>query len=50
MDLFHKQAKKFGVAFKLTDVRSVDFTGETKIVETFRNRYEAKVVIVASGG
>jgi thioredoxin reductase (NADPH) len=50
MELFHKQAKKFGVTFKLTDVKSVDFTGETKIVETFRNRYEAKVVIVASGG
>jgi len=50
MELFHKQAKKFGVNFKLTDVKSVDFTGETKIVETFRNRYEAKVVIVASGG
>jgi thioredoxin reductase (NADPH) len=50
MELFHKQAKKFGVTFKLTDVKSVDFTGESKIVETFRNRYEAKVVIVASGG
>lgn len=50
MELFHKQAKKFGVQFKLTDVKSVDFSGETKIVETFRIRYEAKVVIVASGG
>lgn len=50
MELFHKQAKKFGVEFKLTDVRSVDFSGEEKIVETFRNRYTAKAVIVASGG
>lgn len=50
MNLFHKQAKKFGVQFKLTDVKSIDFSEETKIVETFRNRYEAKVVIVASGG
>ena len=50
MDLFHEQAKKFGVKFKLTDVRSVDFSGETKVVETFRNRFEAKVVIVATGG
>jgi thioredoxin reductase (NADPH) len=50
MDLFHKQAKKFGVKFKLTDVKSVQLEGETKLVETFRNIYEAKVVIVASGG
>lgn len=50
MGLFQKQAKKFGVKFKGTDVKSVDFSGETKIVETFRNIFEAKVVIVASGG
>lgn len=50
MELFHKQAKKFGVAFKLTDVKSVGLDGETKLVETFRTTYEAKVVIVASGG
>jgi len=50
MELFHKQAKKFGVDFKLTDVKSVNLEGETKIVETFRNIYEAKVVIIASGG
>jgi len=50
MDLFHKQAKKFGVKFKLTDVKSVKLHGETKIVETFRNIYEAKAVVVATGG
>jgi thioredoxin reductase (NADPH) len=50
MNLFKKQAKKFGVTFKLTDVRSVDLTGETKIVETFRTTYKAKVVIIATGG
>ena len=50
MDLFHKQAKKFGVKFKLTDVKGVTLEGETKIVETFRTNYEAKVVIVATGG
>lgn len=50
MELFHKQAKKFGVNFKLTDVKNVSLEGETKIVETFRNRYEAKVVIIATGG
>lgn len=50
MDLFHKQAKKFGVDFKLTDVRLVDFENEVKTVETFRTIYTAKVVIIASGG
>lgn len=50
MNLFKKQAEKFGVKFKLTDVKTVQLEGETKIVETFRNRYEAKVVIVATGG
>lgn len=50
MELFQKQAKKFGVTFKLTDVKGVKLDGETKIVETFRTNYEAKVVIVASGG
>ncbi|MFZ5966160.1 MAG: FAD-dependent oxidoreductase [Bacillota bacterium] len=50
MELFHKQAKKFGVKFKLTDVKAVSLEGETKVVETFRTNYEAKVVIVASGG
>lgn len=50
MDMFHKQAKKFGVKFKLTDVKGVRLGGETKVVETFRTDYEAKVVIVASGG
>ena len=50
MELFHKQAKKFGVNFKLTDVKSVDLTGPVKKVETFRTTYEAKAVIAASGG
>jgi len=50
MQLFEKQAKKFGVQFKGTDVKSVDFSGEMKKVETFRNIFESKVVIIASGG
>lgn len=50
MELFHKQAKKFDVKFKLTDVKSVDFDEDIKRVETFRTIYEAKSVIVASGG
>jgi thioredoxin reductase (NADPH) len=50
MDLFHKQAKKFDVKFKLTDVKSVKLDGERKEVETFRNIFECRSVIIASGG
>lgn len=50
MELFQKQAKRFGVTFKLTDVRAVDLAGEIKTVETFRTDYRARVVIAASGG
>lgn len=50
MDLFHKQAKRFGVKFKLTDVKGVKLEGETKVVETFRTDYHCRVVIAATGG
>ena len=50
MNLFQKQAKRFDVKFKLTDVKSVDLSGEIKVVETFRINYHARTVIVASGG
>lgn len=49
MELFHKQAKKFGVEFKLTNVKNIDLSGEVKITETFRNRFESKAVIIANG-
>ena len=50
MNLYQKQAKKFGVIFKLTDVKEVRLDRTKKEVETFRNIFEAKAVIVASGG
>ena len=50
MNLFQKQAKKFGVTFKLTDVKEVRLDKPKKEVETFRNIFEAKAVIIASGG
>lgn len=50
MDLFHKQAKNFGVKFKLTDVKSVNLEGKDKLVETFRVIYHAKTVIISTGG
>lgn len=49
MNLFYDQAKKYGVDFKLTNVKNVDFSGEDKIVETFRNVYHAKAVVIATG-
>jgi len=49
-NLMKEQAKKMGVTFKLTDVKSVSLKGEEKVVETFRNKYIAKSVIIASGG
>ncbi len=49
-NLMKEQAKNLGVNFKLTAVSSVDLEGEEKIVETFRNKYIAKTVIIATGG
>lgn len=49
-NLMKEQAKNMGVKFKLTDVKSVELDGEEKVVETFRNKYIAKSVVLATGG
>ncbi len=49
-NLMKEQAKNMGVDFKLTDVKVVELAGEEKVVETFRNKYIAKTVILATGG
>lgn len=49
-NLMKEQAKKMGVTFKLTDVKSVNLEGDEKVVETFRNKFIAKSVIIATGG
>jgi thioredoxin reductase (NADPH) len=49
-NLMKKQAEEMGCEFKLTAVQSVDLTGHIKKVETFRTSYEAKAVIIATGG
>jgi len=49
-DLMKLQAKNMGVTFKLTAVTNVVLKGEEKVVETFRNKYLAKVIIIATGG
>jgi thioredoxin reductase (NADPH) len=50
MKLFDKQFRKFGVAVKLTDVKSLENRGDYKVVSTFRIDYHARAVIAASGG
>ncbi len=50
MNKFKDQAKKFDVKIKGTDVKEVNFEGEWKEVHTFRNIFEARAVIIASGG
>lgn len=50
MKLFEKQAKKFGVKIKLAEVQKVNLHSDPKLVVTPRVEYEAKAVIVASGG
>ncbi|SHJ53743.1 thioredoxin reductase (NADPH) [Dethiosulfatibacter aminovorans DSM 17477] len=49
-DEMKAQAKKMGVKFKLTEVQKVELEGEEKVVETFRNKFIAKSVILATGG
>lgn len=49
-NLMKEQAKNLGVDFKLTAVSNVVLKGEEKVVETFRNKYLAKVIIIATGG
>lgn len=49
-NLMKQQAKDMGVDFKLTAVKNCQLEGEEKIVETFRNKYIAKTVIIATGG
>jgi len=51
MRKFEAQAKRFGVEFKLTDVKGVRLLEDGwKLVETFRVNYRVKAVIIATGG
>jgi len=49
-NLMKKQAQNLGVKFKGVLVQSVDLEGEEKVVETFRNKFIAKSVIISTGG
>lgn len=50
MNLFDKQAKKFNVVTKLTDVKEIIKGEGFWNVSTFRTDYHAKAVVVATGG
>ncbi|HBG17268.1 MAG TPA: pyridine nucleotide-disulfide oxidoreductase [Firmicutes bacterium] len=51
MQTFEQQAKRFGVEFKLTDVKALRLLADgRKLVETFRANYRVKAVIIATGG
>jgi thioredoxin reductase (NADPH) len=50
MRLFDKQARRFGVGIKLTDVQSVEHRGDYNLVRTYRTDYRAPAVIAATGG
>lgn len=42
-------AKKFGATFKSENVINIDFSNKIKTVETTKNKYEAKAIILALG-
>lgn len=50
MKLFDKQFRRFGVDVKLTDVKQIEKKDGFWSVQTFRNDYRAKAVVIATGG
>lgn len=44
-----EHAQSFGVEIKKEEAKSVDFSGDIKIVKTRKHEYQAKAVIVATG-
>lgn len=44
-----EHAQSFGVEVKKEEVKSVDFSGDIKIIRTRKHEYQAKAVIIATG-
>ena len=44
-----EHAESFGVEVKKEEVKSVDFSGDIKIIKTRKHEYQAKAVIIATG-
>jgi thioredoxin reductase (NADPH) len=49
MDIFRKQAERFGTEMIAEDVTTVDFARRPFLVESDENRYEGQTVIIATG-
>lgn len=49
MQLFRKQAERFGAKIVAETVTSVDFSKEIKVIETGEKKYQTQAVIVATG-
>ena len=47
---FQEHAEKFGIDISYEEVVGVDLLGDVKVVDTTSNRYEARAVIIATGG
>lgn len=45
----HEQAKKLGCEFAIQEVVSCELDGDIKIIKTYKNVYQAKAVIIATG-
>jgi thioredoxin reductase (NADPH) len=50
MRRFEAQARRFGVEIKNSPVKQLGLAGEDKTVETFRNVYHARAIVLATGG
>src|SRR5882724_5708774 len=49
MDLMRQQAERFGAAFKMEQVDSVQLTGHPIVITTDSNEYECQALIIAAG-
>jgi thioredoxin reductase (NADPH) len=49
VELFQKQAERFGAKIRFEDATAIDFSGQPFAVETEAERFEAEAVVVATG-
>jgi thioredoxin reductase (NADPH) len=49
VELFQKQAERFGAKIRFEDATAIDFSGQPFAVETEAERFEADAVVVATG-
>lgn len=49
MQKMYAQAKKFGAWFVTSSIKRIDLNGKIKVIETTKDNFEAKSVIIATG-